>query len=245
MTTTDAQSIDPRLSDTGGIAGHPRGLMVLFFTEMWERFSYYGMRALLLLYMTKMVAEGGLGLTDKRAAIIYGFYTFGVYILSLPGGMVADRWLGYRKAVMLGGILITLGEFSLAFGGAPLFYVGLTLIILGTGLLKTNCTTLVGKLYADKDHRRDAGFSIYYMGINIGALVAPLILGFMAQDPRFVAFLGRFGINAANGWRWAFGLAGLAMVAGLIQYSLQQHKLGNARLGACARVTENGHGAAA
>lgn len=232
---------DPRLLDNQGIGGHPRGLMVLFFTEMWERFSYYGMRALLLLYMTLEVSNGGLGFGVKRASIIYGFYTFGVYILSLPGGFIADRWLGYRKAVLVGGVLITLGEFSLALGGAPLFYVGLSLIILGTGLLKTNCTTLVGKLYADKDHRRDAGFSIYYMGINIGALVAPLILGFMAQDPRFVAFLAKMGLASANGWRWAFAVAGLAMVAGLIQYSLQQHKLGDAGLKAGAHTTEHGH----
>ncbi len=239
-----ATPTDPRLQDNQGIAGHPRGLMVLFFTEMWERFSYYGMRALLLLYMTLEVAKGGLGFSDKRAAVIYGFYTFGVYILSLPAGLVADRWLGYRRAVLVGGVFIALGEFCLAIGGVFLFYTGLTLIILGTGLLKTNCTTLVGKLYGDGDHRRDAGFSIYYMGINIGAFVAPLILGFMAQDPRFVAFLGRYGIGSANGWRWAFGLAGLAMVAGLVQYLLQQHKLGKAGLEAGARVAEHGHASA-
>ena len=235
---------DPRLLDTQGIAGHPRGLMVLFFTEMWERFSYYGMRALLMLYMTLPATSGGLGLDVKRAAVIYGFYTFGVYILSLPAGWVADRFIGYRRAVLIGGVLIAAGEFSLAAGPELLFYGGLGLIILGTGLLKTNCTTLVGKLYGEQDHRRDAGFSIYYMGINVGALVAPLALGFMAQDSRFVSFLGTLGLGSANGWRWAFGAAGLAMVAGLVQYTLQQHKLGDVGVKAGAHAGARGEAGA-
>ena len=222
------------------LRNHPKGLGPLFFTEMWERFSYYGMRALLLLYMTAPASAGGLGLSLPLAGSIYAFYTFFVYALSIPGGWVADRFLGYRKAVLIGGILIALGEFSLASGPLALFYLGLAVIAIGTGLLKTNCTSLVGMLYGENDHRQDAGFSIYYMGINIGALIAPLILGFMAQDPVFVAALGKVGLASANGWRWAFGFAGLAMVAGLIQYSLRQEALGDVGLKPGARISENG-----
>ncbi len=207
---------------------HPRGLRPLFFTEMWERFSYYGMRALLLLYMRLPVESGGLGFSIPRAGVIYGIYTFAVYAFSIPGGWAADKFLGYRKAILIGGVLIAAGGFSLASGPVPLFFAGLTLIVMGTGLLKTNCTALVGELYGEKDPRQDAGYSIYYMGINIGALIAPLILGFMAQEPYFVRAMGSIGLASTNGWRWAFGAAGLAMVLGLIQYSLQQKVLGEA-----------------
>ena len=200
------------------LSKHPKGLGVLFFVEMWERFSYYGMRALLLLYMRLPVESGGLGLSLQFAGSIYAFYTFFVYALSVPGGWVADRFLGYRRAVLVGGTLIALGEFGLATGSLALFYTGLAAIAIGTGLLKTNTTSLVGMLYPKNDPRQDAGYSIYYMGINIGALIAPLILGFMAQDPVFVAALGKVGFASANGWRTAFAAAGLAMIAGLIQY---------------------------
>ncbi len=210
-----------------GLRKHPKGLNPLFFTEMWERFSYYGMRALLLLYMTAPASAGGLGLSLKFSGLLYGIYTFFVYALSVPGGWIADRFLGYRKAVLVGGVLIALGEFALASGPLALFYTGLALIAIGTGLLKTNCTSIVGMLYEKNDPRQDGGYTIYYMGINIGALIAPLILGFMAQDPVFVAALGKIGLASANGWRWAFGFAGLAMVAGLIQYILRQGSLGN------------------
>jgi POT family proton-dependent oligopeptide transporter len=230
-----------RLQDNRGIAGHPRGLMVLFFTEMWERFSYYGMRALLMLYMIAPLATGGLEFSKERAGIIYGIYTFSVYAFSIPGGWLADRLLGYRKAVFLGGLLIAIGEFSLATGSLPLFYGGLTLIVFGTGLLKTNCTTLVGQLYAENDNRRDAGFSIYYMGINVGALIAPLICGYMAQDARFIATLQRLGVATPVGWHWGFGAAGAAMLAGLLQYLLQQGKLGRAGLDAGARAADHAH----
>ncbi|MBL0212184.1 MAG: peptide MFS transporter [Holophagaceae bacterium] len=209
------------------LRNHPKGLNPLFFTEMWERFSYYGMRALLLLYMTAPASAGGLGLSLKFAGLLYGLYTFFVYALSVPGGWIADRFLGYRKAVLVGGVLIALGEFSLASGPLAMFYLGLAVIAVGTGLLKTNCTSIVGMLYDKNDPRQDGGYTIYYMGINIGALIAPLILGFMAQDPVFVAALGKVGLASANGWRWAFGFAGLAMVAGLVQYSLRQSSLGN------------------
>lgn len=205
---------------------HPKGLGPLFFTEMWERFSYYGMRALLMYYMTKPFAIGALSLTEGYAGIIYAIYTLAVYALSIPGGWIADRYLGYRKAVLIGGVFIALGEFGLAAGPMPLFYAGLAAISIGTGLLKTNCTSMVGMLYEEGDPRQDGGYNIYYMGINIGALIAPIILGFMAQDPVFVAALDKIGIHSANGWHWAFGFAGLAMVAGLVQYSLRQKALG-------------------
>jgi POT family proton-dependent oligopeptide transporter len=207
---------------------HPKGLRPLFFTEMWERFSYYGMRALLFLYMLLPVEQGGLGFTKGPAGVIYGFYTFLVYAFSIPGGWAADKFLGYRRAVLVGGVLIAAGEFCLAAGTLPLFYLGLLLIVVGTGLLKTNTTTMVGQLYGEKDARQDGGYSIYYMGINIGALVAPLVLGFFAQEPYVVRALGSMGLTHANGWHWAFGCAGFAMVLGLIQYSFQQNLLGDA-----------------
>ena len=218
----------PKPGVEAGPAGHPPGLMVLFFTEMWERFSYYGMRALLMLYMTLGPAQGGLGLDLKVAGLVYGFYTFGVYAMSLPAGFLADRWLGYRRAVQIGAVLIASGEFCLALGGSTAFYAGLATIILGTGLLKTNCTTLVGQLYSDRDPRRDAGYSIYYMGINIGAFSAPLVLGFMAQNPSFARLLGQVGLAGTLGWRVAFATAGVAMLLGLLQFNLRQDRLGDA-----------------
>ncbi|MBI4911667.1 MAG: peptide MFS transporter [Acidobacteria bacterium] len=236
---------DPRLLDTGGIAGHPRGLMILFFTEMWERFSYYGMRALLVLFLVAPPERGGLGFSVAAAAGIYSTYTMSVYMASLPGGWVADRWLGQRRAIVLGGILIALGEFILAASGtAQVFYAGLGVIVAGTGLLKTNCATMVGTIYAENDARRDAGFSIYYMGVNIGALVAPLVCGFLAQDPRFMAFLGKVGLATASGWRWGFGAAGVAMVLGLIQFLIMQGRFGEAGLKPGYHQVEHGHASA-
>ena len=210
-----------------GASGHPRGLRVLFFTEMWERFSYYGMRALLVLYMTQAPARGGLGLDLKLAGVLYGFYTFGVYAMSLPAGYAADRWLGHARAVVLGGGCIALGQFSLALGGRPSFFGGLALIILGTGLLKTNCTTMVGQLYGEHDPRRDAAYSIYYMGINLGAFSAPLALGFLAQNAGVAGFLGRLGLATTLGWRVAFACAGVAMLGGLAQFHLNRGALGD------------------
>src|SRR5437667_9829561 len=142
--------------------GHPEGLYTLFFAEMWERFSYYGMRALLTLFMVAPVAVGGLGYDNKRAGLIYGTYTMSVYMLSIPGGFIADNFLGSRVSVLYGGIVIALGHFTLAVHGETAFYAGLVLIALGTGLLKPNMSALVGALYAPGDERRDAGFSIYY-----------------------------------------------------------------------------------
>jgi POT family proton-dependent oligopeptide transporter len=210
--------------------GHPRGLSTLFFSEMWERFSYYGMRGFLILYMTAPVELGGLGLATATGAAIYGTYTSMVYLLSLPGGWVADRLIGQRKAVLYGGILIACGHFSLAFPAMPTFYLGLVLIVFGTGLLKPNISVIVGQLYGQKDIRRDSGFSIFYMGINLGAFIGPLITGLLAQDAGFRAWLGSMGMNPNSSWHWAFGAAGVGMTLGLIQYVMGARHLGEAGL---------------
>jgi POT family proton-dependent oligopeptide transporter len=197
--------------------GHPRGLATLFFTEMWERFSYYGMRALLILFMTARVEDGGLGFDVARAAAIYGTYTAVVYLLSLPGGMLADRFLGLRRAVLLGGIIIMAGHICLAVPTLTSFYAGLVCIVIGTGLLKPNVSAMVGQLY-DDEVRRDAGYSIYYMGVNLGGFLAPLLTGYLAQGAGFRAFLSRHGIAPETSWHWGFGLAALGMFLGLVQY---------------------------
>ncbi|HEY3052053.1 MAG TPA: peptide MFS transporter [Thermoanaerobaculia bacterium] len=183
--------------------GHPRGLATLFFTEMWERFSYYGMRALLILYMVGSTQKPGLGFGEGKAAQIYGLYTMAVYLMGIPGGYIADRLIGHYRAVLIGGIIIACGHFSMAVPGLPFFFLGLCLIVIGTGLLKPNVSTIVGTLYTRDDTRRDAGFSIFYMGINLGAFIAPLITGWLGQK-----------IN----WHIGFAAAGVGMVCGLIQY---------------------------
>lgn len=195
--------------------GHPRGLSTLFFTEMWERFSYYGMRAILILFMTATVANGGLGFPTSRAGAIYGLYTSLVFLLSLPGGWIADRILGQRRSVLYGGIIIALGNYSLAIPSLTAFYAGLALIVLGTGLLKPNISTIVGALYTENDVRRDAGFSIFYMGINVGAMIAPLVCGYLGEN-----------IN----WHYGFLAAGVGMTGGIIQYALGGKFLGAAGL---------------
>src|SRR5262249_21483311 len=154
--------------DRGGIAGHPKGLSTLFFTEMWERFSYYGMRALLMLFMVASPEQGGLGFDTVKATGIYGLYTGSVYFTTIPGGWIADRLLGLRRAVLIGGVLIALGHYCLVVHATPTFFLGLMLIVAGTGLLKANISSIVGQLYGEDDPRRDAGFSIFYMGINLG-----------------------------------------------------------------------------
>jgi POT family proton-dependent oligopeptide transporter len=193
-----------------GFFGHPRGLSTLFFTEMWERFSYYGMRAFLIYYMTASVAAGGLGFPVAYAGNIYGLYTGSAWGASIFGGILADRWLGQYRSVLIGGIIIALGHFTLAFRPLPFFYTGLVLIVVGTGLLKPNVSTLVGALYAPGDARRDAGFSLFYMGINLGALFGPLVAGYLAQEVD---------------WHIGFACAGVGMTAGLIQYVLGRHRL--------------------
>jgi proton-dependent oligopeptide transporter, POT family len=188
--------------------GHPRGLSTLFFTELWERFSYYGIRPLLVLFMAAALADGGMGMSRDQAAPIVGIYGASVYLASLPGGWIADRLLGLRRAIWYGGILIALGHLSIALSavaGKPAFFLGLFFIVLGTGLLKPNISAIVGDLYPEGGARRDAGFSIFYMGINIGALLAPLITGYLGEDV---------------GWHYGFGAAGVGMVIGLIWYRL-------------------------
>ena len=197
-------------SETAGWFGHPRGLSTLFFTEMWERFSYYGMRAFLILYMTAPVAAGGLGFDVPRASSVYGTYTGSVWVTPILGGLVADRILGAYRSVLLGGIVIALGHFTLALRALPFFYTGLALIVIGTGLLKPNATTLVGSLYDERDARRDAGFSIFYMGINLGAFIGPLLAGGLAQKVD---------------WHLGFACAGVGMTLGLIQYVLGRDRL--------------------
>jgi POT family proton-dependent oligopeptide transporter len=193
--------------------GHPRGLATLFFTEMWERFSYYGMRAILVLFMVDAINRGGLGLDDTTATAIYGLYTMFVYLLALPGGWLADKFFGLQKAIWYGGIIITAGHFSMAIPGNTTFYLGLVLIVIGTGLLKPNISSIVGGLYGDYEQaRRDAGFSIFYMGINIGAFLAPLITGYLGE-----------GIS----WHYGFGAAGVGMLLGLIQYKATEKYLGD------------------
>jgi proton-dependent oligopeptide transporter, POT family len=211
-----AEKVAPRVTGADrAFFGHPRGLATLFMTEMWERFSYYGMRALLVLFMTAAAASGGLGFNAATAGAIYGLYTAAVYGLSLPGGWIADRFLGQRKAVLYGGIVIAAGNLCLAIPSLLSFYLGLALSALGTGLLKPNASVMVGQLYAQDDTRRDAGFSIFYMGINLGAFLSPLACGFLGQRVD---------------WHLGFGLAAAGMIAGLIQYVAGGKHLGEAGL---------------
>ena len=200
---------------TSGPVRHPKGLRTLFFTELWERFSYYGMRALLVLFMVAPEEQGGLGFSTLEAAIVYGNYTMAVYMLSIPGGFIADRVLGAMRAVLIGGVVIALGHFALALPSTTSFYAGLALVALGTGLFKPSISALVGALYTDADERRDAGFSIFYMGINIGAFMAPLVTGFLAQSAQFKSWLVSMGLDPAASWHYGFAAAGIGMVLGL------------------------------
>src|SRR5881296_3222643 len=203
----------PIASDTGWF-GHPRGLSTLFFTELWERFSYYGMRGFLILYMVK-----ALSFTDQHAGAVYGNYVSSVWLAAILGGVVADRWLGQYRSVLIGGAIIALGHFTLALHPLPFFYAGLSLIVVGTGLLKPNASTLVGALYDEGDERRDAGFSIFYMGINLGAFLGPIVAGYLAQQVD---------------WHLGFACAGVGMTLGLVQYVIRRRRLepGIARLAA-------------
>jgi len=209
------------------LLGHPRPLYTLFFAELWERFSYYGMRALLTLYMVAPAAAGGLGLPIGQATLIYGTYTMSVYMLSIPGGTLADGILGSRLAVLIGGIIIAAGHFSMAVPGEATFYLGLALIVIGTGLLKPNISAMVGQLYAPGDARRDAGFSIFYMGINAGAFIAPLVTGYLAQHSAFKATLTGWGFDPAHSWHWGFGAAGVGMLLGLLVFVFCGQGLGD------------------
>jgi len=189
---------------------HPPGLFLLFGVEMWERFSYYGMRALLVLYLVDKV-HGGMAWSKESAQRLYGTYGFLVYLLPVGGGWLADRFIGTHRAMLIGACIIACGHFSLALHGETPFFVGLGLIILGTGFFKANVSTMVGQLYREDDPRRDGGFTIFYMGINLGALIGPLVCGSLAASPRF-------------GWHWGFGAAGVGMVIGLIMYLTLKHR---------------------
>jgi len=218
-------SITPESSDVAfdrsGLGGQPRGLSTLFFTEMWERFSYYGMRGLLTLFMVAPVTAGGLGFDDKRATLIYGNYVMSVFMLSIPGGFIADNFLGARRSVFIGGIVIACGHFALALQSQTTFFAGLVLIALGTGLLKPNISAMVGSLYSPVDQRRDAGFSIFYMGINIGASVGGLLTGWLAQSAEFKTMLSGWGLDPTHSWHWGFAAAGVGMTLGLLVYVLK------------------------
>lgn len=196
------------------VLGHPRGLATLFFTEMWERFSYYGMRALLVLFMTDQIVDGGLAFDDQTATAIYGLYTAAVYLVALPGGWIADRLLGGQRAVWFGGIIIMSGHFVLAIPSIQAFFLGLILVVTGTGLLKPNISAIVGELYAAEDPRRDSGFTIFYMGINLGAALGPMVCGTLGESQAF-------------GWHYGFAAAGVGMLVGLIQFRLTCHYLGD------------------
>lgn len=193
---------------------HPRGLYTLFFTEMWERFSYYGMRALLVLFMVDSV-RGGMGMKDETATAIYGLYTAAVYLMSLPGGWLADRLWGAQRAVWYGGIIIALGHFTLAIPTKETFYLGLIFVVVGSGILKPNMSALVGELYPEGGTRRDAGFTIFYMGVNLGAFIGPWVCSTLGEK-----------VN----WHYGFGAAGMGMVIGLIQFRLTRQLLGEAGL---------------
>ncbi|MBA2538730.1 MAG: peptide MFS transporter [Deltaproteobacteria bacterium] len=219
--------------------GHPAGLKTLFFTEMWERFSYYGMRAFLILFLAAPKSLGGMDMfeLDKAgeqipspgASAIVGMFGASVYLLGLPGGWIADRFLGQRKAIIFGGMGIAIGNAILAIPGlGDGFYIGLVFIAFGTGFLKPNISSLVGQLYSDHDVRRDSGYTIYYMGINIGATIAPIVCGYLATDNSFRAFLTEKGIDPNVCWNFAFGAAALGMVGGLIQFVVGQRVFGDA-----------------
>ncbi|HEY0430466.1 MAG TPA: peptide MFS transporter [Pyrinomonadaceae bacterium] len=217
MSTSQDAVVRATPSENRGFFGHPIGLSTLFFTEFWERFSYYGIRPLLVLFMSAALADGGFGIERSQASAIVGIYAASVYLASLPGGWVADRLLGLRRAIMLGAVLISLGHISIglsAFARLKLpFFVGLILIVLGTGLLKPNISAIVGDLYPEGGARRDAGFSIFYMGINSGAVAGQLLTGLLGES---------------IGWHWGFGIAGVGMLIGVVWFALSAPRtLGN------------------
>ena len=195
--------------------GHPIGLRTLFFTELWERMSYYGMRGLLVLFMTREVVEGGLNLDTGTAMAIYGVYGASVYFLCVPGGWVADKIFGAQRTVLIGAIIITIGHYILALPFEKTFFLGLVFVSIGTGLLKPNISTIVGQLYKPGDIRIDAGYTIFYMSINIGSMLGFLVCGYLGEKV---------------GWHWGFGAAGVGMTFGVIQYIFSKASLGEAGL---------------
>lgn len=210
------------LNDTMSNTGHPKGLYLLFATEMWERFSYYGMRGLLTLYLTKATIEGGLGFDDANAGLLYGIYTGLVYLTPIFGGWLADNFIGQRRSITIGGIMMALGQFSLFMSSAnalPFFYLGLILLIIGNGFFKPNISTIVGQLYPAGDTRKDAAFTIFYMGINLGAFLAPLVCGYLAED-LFAVKDGATGAILSYGFNYGFLAAGIGMVLGQLLFNI-------------------------
>ena len=194
------------------LGNHPRGLVTLFFTEMWERMSFYGMRGILVLFMTANIASGGLNLNPVSASAIYGIYASCVYLVALPGGWIADRLIGQQKAILYGAIVIMLGHFILAIPNIKTFYIGLLLVVLGTGLLKPNISAIVGGLYNSNEQLKQAGFTIFYMSINLGSILGFFICGYLGEN---------------IGWHYGFGAAGIGMAFGLIQFILTRKYLGD------------------
>ena len=219
----------PPVLDDRALLGHPRGLGLLFVTEMWERFSYYGMRAILVLYLVN-----ALKWDTARAANLYGTYTMLVFLTPVIGGYLADQFIGTRRSLVIGSIIISLGHFCLAFPGMTMFYVGLGLIIIGTGFFKSNVSTMVGQIYREGDARRDSGFTIFYMGINLGAFLGPLVCGWLAQGSSF-------------GWRYGFAAAGVGMLLGLVVYLWGREKylpgigVAASRVDPATRASSAGH----
>ncbi|MEP4053222.1 MAG: peptide MFS transporter [Litorimonas sp.] len=205
--------------------GHPKGLQTLFLTEMWERMSYYGMRGLLILFMTAAIAEGGLAIGTATAAAIYGLYTASVYFMGLPGGWIADRLIGSQKAIWYGGIVIMCGHIVLAIPSDKTFFLGLILVVLGTGLLKPNISAVVGQLYGSQDKRRDSGYALYYMGINIGSLLGYTVCGWLYEN---------------QGVHWAFGASAIGMALGLIYFWKTKDRLNGAGSGPAEPLSEKG-----
>lgn len=219
------QSTQTSNLDTG-FFGHPKGLSTLFFTEMWERMSYYGMRGLLVLFMTAALQDGGLGITTATAFAIYGLYTASVYFMGLPGGWLADRYIGSQKAIWYGGIVIMCGHIVLAIPNDKTFFIGLILVVLGTGLLKPNISAIVGQLYSLEDQRRDSGYAIYYMGINIGSLIGYTVCGFLAEE---------------YDWHLGFGAAAIGMALGLIHFRKTTDNLMGAGAGPVDPLSDRGN----
>jgi POT family proton-dependent oligopeptide transporter len=213
MAESTTSVVGTQAESTREFFGQPRGLATLFFTEMWERFTYYGMRAILILFLVGAISEGGLGLDDRTGNAIYGLYISATYLLSLAGGWIADRLTGAQRAVWWGGILIMIGNGCLAAGTPQLFFLGLVIISFGTGLLKPNISAIVAQLYPEGGSRRDAGFSIFYMGINLGAFLGSTLVPILAKE---------------FGWRVGFGAPALGMLIGLVQFALTKHFLGRA-----------------
>ena len=190
---------------------HPKGLFTLFFTEMWERMSYYGMRGILVLFMTAAITEGGLEIDAVSASAIYGIYSASVYLVALIGGWLADRHIGQQSAILYGGFIIMIGHFLLAFTNLQTFYLGLIFVVLGTGLLKPNISAIVGGLYENDIDKKESGFTIFYMAINIGSVLGFFICGFLGEN---------------IGWHYGFGAAGIGMAFGLVQFVLTRKNLG-------------------